>query len=419
MKFLLKQIEKNEKHFLKGGKFEKFHPLWEAATTFLFTPSERTPSKGPHVRDSVDLKRVMITVVLALLPCVFFSFYNTGFQTARAYGEEGDFLWWQLSWNGILINLPLILVSYAVGGAWEGLFAVIRRHKVSEGFLVTGILFPLTLPPTMPLWQAAVGISFGVVVGKEIFGGTGMNILNPALTGRVFLFFSFPVDISGTKVWTKIFDSSNSFLDRIFGPLFFHNWNLQPVDTFSGATSLSLVAELPTGGEPIQALLKDPHMSYGLWELFLGLVPGSMGETSALMCLIGAIILIVTGVGSFSIIAGCVLGACSMSFFLNLFASPELPAFLALPFYYQLVMGGFLFGAVFMATDPVSASGTPSGKWVYGFLIGMFCILIRIWNPAYPEGMMLSILFINIFSPLIDHYTIRFHIKRRKRRESW
>ena len=352
MKSLLKQIEKNEKHFLKGGKFEKFHPLWEAAATFLFTPSELTPSKGPHVRDSVDLKRVMITVVLALFPCVFFSFYNTGLQAARAYGEEGDFLWWQLSWNGVLINLPLILVSYAVGGAWEGLFAVIRRHKISEGFLVTGILFPLTLPPTMPLWQAAVGISFGVVVGKEIFGGTGMNIWNPALTGRVFLFFSFPADISGTKVWTKLFDTSSAFLDRLFEPLFFHNWNLQPVDTFSGATALALVAEAPGGSEPVKALLEDPHTSYGLWDLFLGLVPGSMGETSALMCLIGAMILILTGVGSFSIIAGCILGACSMSLFLNLFASSELPAFLALPFYYQLCMGGFFVWFCFYGDGP-------------------------------------------------------------------
>ena len=412
MKFLLKRLEKLDHHFQKGGKLEKLHPLWDAQSTFLFTSVENTQG-GPHVRDSIDLKRVMIVVVFALLPCLFFSFYNTGYQTARAYGEEELLEWWQLLFNGLLINLPIIITSYAVGGLWEGLFAIVRRHKISEGFLVTGLLFPLTLPPTIPLWQVAVGVSFGVVIGKEIFGGTGMNILNPALTARVFLFFSFPADISGTKVWTRLLEAEHNILNQIFQPLFFHDWSRKIVDSFSGATALLNVADAPLGGDPVAALSANPYANFSFMELFIGLVPGSMGETSTLMCLLGALILILTGIGSWQIITACFLGGVSMSLFLNIFAGEGLPAFLGLPFYYQLVMGGFAFGAVYMATDPVSAAGTTRGKWVYGFLIGVLCILIRIWNPAYPEGMMLSILFMNIFAPLIDHFVIQGHIKRR------
>ena len=413
MNFLLKQLEKFDHHFQKGGKLEKLYPLWDAQNTFLFTSKEKT-KEGPHVRDSIDLKRVMIMVVFALLPCVLFSFYNTGYQTAHAYGEESNLEWWQLFFNGLLINLPIILTSYAVGGFWEGLFAVVRKHKISEGFLVTGLLFPLTLPPTIPLWQVAIGVSFGVVIGKEIFGGTGMNILNPALTARVFLFFSFPADISGSKVWTRLFNPENNILDKLFQPLFFHDWSSKIIDSFSGATALLSVAEAPAGSNPISSLPAD--FSFG--NLFIGLVPGSIGETSALMCLLGAIFLILTGIGSWQIILSCVGGALTMAYFLNLMAglNPDLPAFLALPIYYQLVMGGFAFGCVFMATDPVSATGTNLGKWIYGFLIGVLCILIRVWNPAYPEGMMLAILFINIFAPLIDHYVIQSHIKRRLKR---
>ena len=415
MKFLLKQLEKLDRHFQKGGKLEKLHPLWDAQSTFLFTSAELS-EKGPYVRDSIDLKRVMIMVVFALLPCVIFSFYNTGYQTARAYGEENLLLWWQLLFNGLLINLPIIITSYAVGGLWEGLFAVVRRHKISEGFLVTGLLFPLTLPPSIPLWQVAVGVSFGVVIGKEIFGGTGMNILNPALTARVFLFFSFPADISGAKVWTRLLEPEHNILNQIFQPLFFHDWSLKLVDSFSGATALLNVADAPLGSNPVAALRSDPYASFSFMDLFIGLVPGSMGETSALMCLIGAGILILTGIGSWQIIAACVLGGVCMSLFLNLFFAEGLPAFLGMPFYYQLVMGGFAFGTVYMATDPVSAAATAGGKWVYGFLVGVLCILIRIWNPAYPEGMMLSILFMNIFAPLIDHFVVQKHIKRRLRR---
>ena len=415
MKFLQKILEKHDHHFQKGGKLERLHALWEAQYTFLFTPPDLN-DKGPHIRDSIDLKRVMIVVVWALLPCVIFSFYNTGYQSALAYGELARLTWWQLIVNGLLINLPIILTSYAVGGLWEGLFAIVRRHKISEGFLVTGILFPLTLPPTIPLWQVAAGISFGVVIGKEIFGGTGMNILNPALTARVFLFFSFPADISGSKIWTYLFDSENRLFDRLLEPFFFHDTSLKVVDSFSGATALLTIADAPLKSNAVEILESDPHAPFTFWDMFVGLIPGSIGETSVLMCLIGAAILILTRIGSWQIMLSCALGALGMATFLNLLASPELPAFLGLPAYYHLVMGGFAFGAVFMATDPVSATATNTGKWVYGALIGILCILIRIWNPAYPEGMMLAILFINIFAPLIDHFVVQAHIKRRMQR---
>ena len=415
MKFLQNILDKHDHHFQEGGKFEKLHALWDAQYTFLFTPSDLN-TQGPHVRDSIDLKRVMITVVWALVPCIIFSFYNTGYQTALAYGEVDQLKWWQLMTNGMLITLPIIFTSYAVGGLWEGLFAIVRRHKISEGFLVTGILFPLTLPPTIPLWQVAIGISFGVVIGKEIFGGTGMNILNPALTARVFLFFSFPIDISGSKVWTYLFNPENNLFDRLLQPVFFHNPNVSVVDSFSGATALLSVADAPLGSNAVSVLSNGPHTPFTFWDMFVGLIPGSIGESSALMCLIGAVFLIITGIGSLQIMFACVLGGLGMASFLNLFASPELPAFLNLPPYYHLVMGGFAFGTVFMATDPVSATATNKGKWIYGTLIGVLCILIRVWNPAYPEGMMLAILFINIFAPLIDHFVVQSHIKRRLRR---
>ncbi len=415
MKLLLNLLQKFDHHFQKGGKLEKLYPLWDAQTSFLFSSAETTEN-GPHVRDSIDLKRVMIIVVVALLPCLLFSFYNTGYQTARAYGEAENLFWWQLFCNGILINLPIIITSYAVGGFWELLFAVVRRHKISEGFLVTGILFPLILPPSIPLWQVAMGISFGVVIGKEIFGGTGMNILNPALSARIFLFFSFPINISGAKVWVRLFNSENNIMDQVLKPFFFHDWSAKVIDGFSGATSLLSVADAKLGSNPLEAIGLEGYANYDFLDIFIGLIPGSMGETSVIACLLGAMILILTGVGSWQIMLSCVLGAISMSLFLNLFASPELPAFLAMPFYYQLALGGFAFGTIYMATDPVSATATSSGKWIYGFLIGVLCILIRIWNPAYPEGMMLSILFMNIFAPLIDYFVVQRHIKRRLRR---
>ena len=417
MKFLLKIIEKNDHHFQAKGKLSKLHPLYDALTTFIFTPAHTT-HRAPHVRDHIDLKRLMFTVVVALLPCVLFSFYNTGLQTAKAYGEEHTLSLLQMFANGAILNLPIILVSYSVGGLWEGLFAIIRRHKISEGFLVTGLLFPLTLPSTIPLWQVAIGISFGVVIGKEIFGGTGMNILNPALTARVFLFFSFPANISGDTVWVKLFNPQNNILDRLIEPLYFHNFDLNPISSYSGATANAIVSTASSGADPVMALSNTAYSSFSFMDLFLGFVPGSMGETSTLACLIGAFILIVTRVGSWRIMLSVILGGIAMSSFINLFATDQNPSFLQVPFYYQLVMGSFLFAAVFMATDPVSATGTNAGKWIYGFLIGSLCILIRIWNPAYPEGMMLAIIFMNIFSPVIDHYVVQQNIKRRLKRAS-
>ena len=407
MKFLLKQIHKNDHLFQKGGKLERLHPLWEAQNTFLFTPPLKTQN-GPHVRDSIDLKRLMITVVVALIPATIFGIYNAGYQQLLAQGviklSEGGFSTMtgdqhlQALISGATLVLPIILVSYAVGGLWEGVFSVIRRHPISEGFLVTGLLFPLTLPATIPLWQVALGISFGVVIGKEIFGGTGMNILNPALTARVFLFFSFPTDISGEEPWIAVASDA-------------------AVDGFSGATAL-LIAAAPDVTNPIQALSNFGYSgaNFSLENMFLGFIPGSIGETSTLAILIGAAILIITGVGSWQIMVSTVLGAVGMAFFLNQFAGPDLPSMLALRPEYHLVMGGFMFGTVFMTTDPVSAAQTTMGKWIYGLLIGMLCVLIRVWNPAYPEGMMLAILFMNIFAPLIDHYVVEGNIKRRLQR---
>ncbi len=294
----------------------------------------------------------------------------------------------QLFISGFITILPIIIVSYAAGGFWEVLFAVVRKHEINEGFLVTGLLFPLILPASMPLWQVAVGISFGVVIGKEVFGGTGMNILNPALTGRAFLYFSYPVQISGNKVWTTI-------------------------DGFSGATPLGTAASTEIGGNAIDVL---NQAGVTLSDLFYGFVPGSIGETSTLAILIGAVLLLITGVGSWRVMLSVAVGAILTSVGLNAVASEQLPGILTLSWQHQLTMGGLMFGAVFMATDPVTAARTNIGKYIYGFMIGVLTILIRLWNPAYPEGAMLAILFMNAFAPLIDHYVVEANIKRRLRR---
>lgn len=408
MKFLLNLLDKPEHFFHKGGKLERLMPLWDAQRTFLFTPPDVT-KKGPHIRDAMDLKRLMITVVVAMLPVLIFSFYNTGYQTARAYGEHTKLLWWQLMLNGVMIQMPIILVSYAVGGIWEGVFAVIRKHKISEGFLVTGLILPLTLPPSIPLWQVAVGVTFGVIIGKEIFGGTGMNVLNPALTARVFLFFSYPAAISGDTVWIKLIDGSG-----ITDSFLYHTSSVI-VDGMTGATALAIAAK--TGiADPITNLVgsANTYTSFDFDTLFFGLMPGSIGETSALMSLVGAAILIITGVGSWRIIIAAMIGVLCIGGLMNFFSGGT--GFMAIPPHYHLVMGGFMFGAVFMATDPVSASATNGGKWIYGFMIGALCVTIRVVNPAYPEGMMLAILFMNVFSPLIDHYVIKKNINRRLKR---
>ncbi len=390
MKALLKILEKQKPKFEKGGKLQRFFPLYEATETILFWTNDRT-KQGPHVRDGLDLKRFMMMVVVALLPAILFGIYNIGFQHYKAIGQPASGS--EMFVFGLIRFMPIVLVSYAVGGFWEVLFSIIRKHEVNEGFLVTGILFPLTLPPTMPLWQVAVSISFGVVIGKEVFGGTGMNILNPALTARAFAFFAYPGKISGDKVWTAI----DLAKDKL-------------VDGYSGATPL-----LAASGTESGKLATDAMAAGGFdWmNSFIGLIPGSIGETSTIAILLGALILIMTGVGSWKIIFSTFAGGYVMASVFNLLAGPESTGMFTLPAYYHLVLGGFAFGAVFMATDPVSAAQSERGKWIYGFLIGVLAILIRTVNPAYPEGMMLSILFMNVFSPLIDYFVVQGNIKRR------
>ena len=394
MKFLRKILDKQEHLFTKGGKLEKLYPLWEANDTFLFT-SDTVTKTGPHVRDGLDSKRMMSMVIVALMPCLIYGAYNVGLQEALANGQPtGDLF--GLFVSGFVTILPIIIVSYVAGGFWEVLFSIIRRHEINEGYLVTGLLIPLILPATIPLWQVAVGASFGVVIGKEIFGGTGMNILNPALTARAFLYFSYPAQISGDKVW-------------IFS---------QP-DGYSGATPLGVAALTETGGDAVQTMTdfaQNMGTDYDFSTMFWGAIPGSIGETSVVAILIGAVFLIITGVGSWRIMLSVIIGALVTAGLLSLIPGAELPGILSLPAHYHLVMGGLLFGAVFMATDPVSAARTKTGKIIYGFLIGVLTILIRLWNPAYPEGVMLAILFMNVFAPLIDHYVVQANVKRRLQR---
>jgi Na+-transporting NADH:ubiquinone oxidoreductase subunit B len=388
MKFLEKWLDAVEPLFEQGGKFQKLYPVFEAMQSFLFSTKSVTQS-GAHVRDSLDTKRYMSIVIVALTPALLFGIYNTGYQAHAAAGLSMSFL--PIVMTGLKYVLPLVIVSYAVGGTCELLFSIVRGHEINEGFLVTGLLYPLIVPPTLPLWQAAVGIVFGVVVGKEVFGGTGRNFLNPALTARAFLFFAYPAQISGDSVWTAV-----SKADAI--------------DGYSGATALSVAANVPYGQPIIENL---EAAGFGLWNLIVGLIPGSIGETSVLCALIGAFVLIVTGVGSWRTMVGCVVGVVVMGGILNLIAGPDKMAFFDLPIIYHLSMGGFAFGAVFMATDPVSSPALETSKWVYGFLIGILVVIIRVINPAYPEGMMLAILLMNVFAPLIDHLLIERHVKTR------
>jgi Na+-transporting NADH:ubiquinone oxidoreductase subunit B len=386
MKKLLKNFfDSNRKHFQHGGRFSRFEPVFDAFETIFFVPEETT-SGFPHVKDSLDLKRFMSIVIVAIVPCMIFGMYNSGRLALQAEGTAPEFI--PSFVEGLIIFLPLLIISYSVGLFWEGLFSVIRGHKVSEGFLVTGLLYPLILPPTMPLWQAAVGISFGVIIGKEIFGGTGRNILNPALTARAFLFFAYPASMSGDSVWIN---------------------NFSP-DAVTGATSLALAASAEKGAD-LTGILNNS--GYDFFNLFIGFTPGSIGETSALLCLLAGIFLIMTGVASFQTIIGGVAGAVLTAFVLNLFSGVSDNPYLSLNPLYHLVMGGFAFGIVFMATDPVSSPGIRSARWIYGFLIGMLTILIRVFNPAYPEGTMLAILFMNLFAPLLDYYAIKFRLKKR------
>ena len=365
-------------HFEKGGKLEKLYPAYDAFETFLFVP-DHTTHKGAHVRDAIDLKRTMFMVIVALIPCLLFGMWNVGYQYHLAIGETATLV--ENFIFGFWKFLPLIIVSYAVGLAVEFAFAIYRGHSVNEGYLVTGLLIPLTMPIDVPLWMLAISVIFAVVVGKEVFGGTGMNILNPALTARAFLFFAYPIYMSGDKVWV-------------------HN---AMVDGHSGSTILGELA----------ASANWQSLSFNPFDMMMGTIPGSVGETSFIAIMIGALILIATGIGSWRIILSTFVGGFVMATLFNMWGANEL---MATPAEIHLIIGSFAFGAVFMATDPVTGSQTNRGKYIYGFLIGVFAIVIRVFNPAYPEGMMLAILLMNIFAPLVDHYVIQGNIKRRLKR---
>ena len=390
MKALNHLFDRLRKHVDAGGRFEKLKPVFDAMESLFFTPGEMTETI-PHVRDSLDLKRYMSIVILAILPTFFWGVYNAGYQSLAALGQGVSNFSALL--KGLEIVLPMVIVSYGVGLFWEALFAAIRKHPISEGFLVTGILFPLTLPPTIPLWQVAIGISFGVVIGKEVFGGTGKNIMNPALTGRAFLFFSYPVSMSGDTIWRVMADTGS-----------------EAVDAVSGATPLAISALAGKGTDIADSLATA---GYSMTRLFTGLYPGCVGETSTLLCLVAAVFLIITGVASYRIILGGVIGMAGMGFFLNFFAGEGLSPWYGLNPLYHLVMGGFAFGITFMATDPVSAPGMNLSRWIYGIMIGALTVVIRVFNPAYPEGAMLAILFMNLFSPVLDHFVIGYRLKKR------
>jgi len=371
---LRRYIDKIKPNFTKGGKFAWLQSTFEAFESFLFVPDETT-KRGCHIRDAIDLKRTMITVVIALMPALLFGIWNIGYQHFLAIAESATF--WQTFGFGLLKALPVIVVSYVTGLAIEFAFAQIRHHQVNEGYLVTGMLIPMVLPPDIPLWMVAVATAFAVLIGKEAFGGTGMNLVNPALTARAFLFFAYPSVMSGDKVW--IAD--------------------QP-DAFTGATPLGILAN---GGTELP----------DAWTMLWGGIPGSMGETSVIAIALGAILLLVTGIASWRIMLSVVLGGGLMGLVFNLIGAN---AYMQLPFYYHYLMGGFMFGAVFMATDPVTAAQTNTGKWIYGFLIGAFAVMLRVLNEAYAEGMMLAILLMNCFAPLIDHCVIARNIKMRQKR---
>jgi Na+-transporting NADH:ubiquinone oxidoreductase subunit B len=376
MMMLREKLDQLKKPFAKGSKWERFAPAVNAFDTFLFVPNHTT-HKGAHIRDAVDLKRTMVTVIIALVPALLYGIYNTGYQYFIQTGEAFTFI--DAFLHGAIKILPMIAVSYGVGLAIEFAFAVYRGHEVNEGYLVTGLLIPMIMPVDIPLWMVGLSVAFAVLIAKEAFGGTGMNILNPALTARAFAFFAYPTYMSGNKVWVS--EATN-------------------VDGVSGET---ILGSLASGAE----------VNYSMFEMFSGAIPGSIAETSTLWVLVGAAILIFTGVGSWRIMLGSVLGAAGMGFLFNLWGANALMDF---SWMNHLIVGGFAFGVVFMATDPVSAAQTQKGKWIYGILVGVLCILIRVFNPAYPEGVMLAILLMNVFAPTIDHYIIEGNINKRKKR---
>lgn len=379
MKFVRDFLDKIKPNFEKGGKFPWLHSTFDAFETFAFVPKTTTTS-GAHFRDAMDMKRTMTMVILALMPALLFGTYNIGFQHFHSINPELSFFegFWDNLLYGAIKILPIIVISYVVGLSIEFGFAQWRKHDVNEGFLVTGMLIPLVMPPDVPLWQVALATAFAVVIGKEVFGGTGMNFLNPALLARAFLFFAFPSSMSGDNVWIA-----------------------EKADAFSGATPL---AEMMVGAD-------FPSTSF--WDMLLGIMPGSIGETSSIAILLGAAFLLITGIGSWRIMLSVFMGGALMGLTFNLFGSNP---YTQIPFYYHYVMGGFMFGAVFMATDPVTAAQTNKGKWIYGILIGVMAVLIRVVNPAYPEGMMLAILLLNVFAPLIDYYVVDANIRKRMKR---
>jgi|TARA_B110000003_G_scaffold271227_1_gene305055 Na+-transporting NADH:ubiquinone oxidoreductase subunit B len=376
MNLLRKKLDDIKRPFAKGEKWEKLAPAINAFDTFLFVPNHTT-QKGAHIRDAVDLKRTMVTVIIALIPALFYGIYNTGYQ--YLIQTESNFTFIDAFIHGSLKVLPMIVVSYVVGLTIEFAFAVYRGHEVNEGYLVTGMLIPMIMPVDIPLWMVAISTAFAVIIAKEAFGGTGMNILNPALTARAFAFFAYPTYMSGNKVWVS---------------------EASMVDGVSGETILG-------------SLAAGQQVSYSMMDMFSGSIPGSIAETSTLWILVGALILILTGVGSWRIMIGGVIGASIMGILFNLWGANPLMSF---NWINHLIVGGFAFGIVFMATDPVSAAQTQKGKWIYGVLVGIFCIMIRVFNPAYPEGVMLAILLMNVFAPTIDHYVYNSNINRRIKR---
>ena len=387
MKSLKRKIDALKPHFEKGGKLEKLHSVFDGFYTFLFTPNE-TSASGVHIHDANDSKRTMITVVIALIPCLLFGIYNIGYQHAMATGADMAFL--QMIWYGLLKALPQIVVAYAVGLGIEFIAAQIRGHEIQEGFLVSGILIPMICPIDTPLWMIAVAVAFAVIFAKEVFGGTGYNFLNVALVTRAFLFFAYPSKMSGDGVFVSLGNST-------------------AVDAFTGATPLGQIASSTQGAVQLTNVLGEPLT---FWDTFIGLIPGSWGETSTLFILVGAAILLLTGIASWRIIASAVVGGLVMSSVAHYFATPLYPATLIDPVQ-QLCLGGFAFAVVFMATDPVTACRTNVGKYIYGFMIGVMAIVIRCYNTGYPEGAMLAVLLMNCFAPLIDYCVVEANIRRR------
>jgi len=383
MKALRNYLDKIKPHFREGGKFEKLHSTFDAFETFLFVP-DKTTTKGSHIRDAIDMKRTMSVVIMAMLPALFFGIWNTGYQHFLSTGQQAGF--WQLIGYGLQKVIPIVAVSYIAGLGVEFVFAQIRKHEVNEGYLVSGMLIPLVMPVDIPLWMVAVASIFAVIIGKEVFGGTGMNVFNPALLARAFIFFAYPAKITGDTIWIGGLSNGQGV-----------------VDGFSGATPLSKAASGAIDQLP------------SLHDLFFGFIPGSIGETSKLAILIGAMILIGTGIGSWRIMLSGLLGGISISLIFNAFA---INSYMTLSPITQLLMGSFLFGMVYMATDPVTAAQTNRGKWIYGFLAGFFAIMIRVFNPAYPEGTMLAILLMNAFAPLIDHFVVEANIRKRLKRST-